>query len=237
MASRIRFFIPCYVDELWPQAARAAVELAEAVGFRVQLVDAVCCGQALSNAGAASGRLEAVFEAAAGGDDSEIIVLSASCTGHLDSVRAPEARPAVVEWCEWFARHAPDRFPNRVERCVALHGSCSALRSDGRSSEVRSSRGVAAMRDLLSRVDGLVVADPAFASECCGFGGSFATTFPELSVRMGKDKLASLRDAGSDRGRVDGIVSSDCSCLLHLRAIEGAGLPFYHVAEILRSAA
>ncbi|MCA8972356.1 MAG: (Fe-S)-binding protein [Planctomycetes bacterium] len=233
MASSVRFFIPCYVDELWPQAGRAAVELAEAVGFRVRVVDAVCCGQSLSNAGAASGRLEARFEAAVGGDDSEIVVLSASCAGHLDSVRPPQARPAVVEWCEWFARHAPDRFPKRVDRCIALHGSCSALRP----SRGQPSRGVAAMRDLLSRVDGLVVADPEFASECCGFGGSFATTFPELSVRMGKDKLASLRDAGRDQGPVDGIVSSDCSCLLHLRAIEGVGLPFYHVAEILRSAA
>lgn len=224
MAS-VRLFVPCFVDELWPQAARAAVELAEAVGFSVQLVDAVCCGQALANSGADSTKVEARFASAASGAD-EVVVLSASCAGHLQTMSGGHARvPPVVEWCDWFVRYAPDRFPQRLERRVVLHGSCSAL---------RSTRNVETIRDLLSRVDGLEVFDPADASECCGFGGTFSTEFPEMSVRMGRDKWNSL--ASAHPNGVEGVVSSDCSCLLHLRAIGKGALPCYHIAELLRSA-
>jgi L-lactate dehydrogenase complex protein LldE len=89
------------------------------------------------------------------------------------------------------------------------------------------------VRDLLHRVPELVVCDPAQMEECCGFGGSFATTFAALSVRMGADKVAALRQAG---GGVDAVVSADCSCMLHLQGLAPPGLSFHHVAEILREA-
>lgn len=225
MVSRACFLIPCYVDELWPRAARAAVELAEAVDIEVSVSDAVCCGQALANAGEAGsdamrGR---VLEAASGFD--ELVVLSASCGGFLrEAGRAHGVR--VREWCDWFADYAPDQFPKRVDRRVALHSSCSAL---------RSTESDWAARDLLSRVDGLVVTEPSEHDECCGFGGSFSTEFAELSIRMGSDKLAALH-ASNERG-IDGVVSADCSCLLHLKALEKNALPCFHVAELLREAA
>lgn len=219
---RVCFFIPCYVDELWPRAGRAAVELAEAVGFRVDLADSVCCGQALANAGEAATAEQMRRRATSTAASSELVVLSASCAGFLAGRGANKAR----EWCEWFADYAPDRFPKRVERRVALHSSCSAI---------RSTRSDWAARDLLARVDGLRVSEPQEREECCGFGGSFSTEFAELSVRMGSDKVEALR--ASNEGGIDAVVSADCSCLLHLRALEKDALACYHVAEILREAA
>lgn len=230
MNATVRFFIPCYVDELWPEAARAAVELAEAVGFRVTIADAVCCGQALDNSGEASEgdriRSRLMADSSIAGAD-ELVVLSASCAGHLIGSRsAGAAEPRVREWCDWFVDYAPDEFPTVVERRVALHSSCSAL---------RTTRSAGAARDLLARVRGLHVAEPASAEECCGFGGSFSTEFAELSIKMGLDKVAALR--ASDTREPDAIVSADCSCLLHLRALRSHELACFHVAEILRQAA
>lgn len=221
--------MPCFVDELWPSAGIAAVELIEAVGFEVRLVDAVCCGQPLANAGEAreAERVRAFWQKqrSLAGEAGEVVVLSASCTGHLRQTAAEAAsRAGIREFCEWFLEHAPARYPRRVERSVALHSSCSAIR------EVRSDR---AARALLDRVPGLVVHEPEHYEECCGFGGSFSAAFAELSYRMGADKVAALARADEN---VDTIVSADCSCLLHLRGIADPKLRFRHVAEILREA-
>ena len=259
MSRTVGFFVPCFVDQLWPQAARAAVELMEALGFELGIADAVCCGQALSNAGESAGaqHLRKLW-ARRHRPFSEIVVLSASCAGHLLSTscagqqveRAPDlpGRPRILEWCEWFAEHAPARFPRPVQQSLALHRSCSSLRP-GTSD--------AAAQDLLGRVDGLRVYQPEHSDECCGFGGSFATEFADLSVRMGRDKIQALEACLSSpassvsskqaspelaggrcegRAALDGIVSVDCSCLLHLRGIAQNALPCFHVAEVLREA-
>lgn len=226
MSRSLRLFIPCYVDELWPSAAIAAVELSEAVGYRVSIEDAACCGQALDNAGesAAGARVRATLMQ--GNRDDEIVVLSASCAGHLQATRSAAAsEPRVREWCEWFTQHAPDEFPRSVDRRVALHSSCSSL---------RATRTDWAARDLLGRVRGLTVAQPESHDECCGFGGSFASEFAELSVRMGADKVRACLEA--DARGVDAIVSVDCSCLLHLKAMRSHDVECLHVAEILRDA-
>ena len=70
--------------------------------------------------------------------------------------------------------------------------------------------------------------------ECCGFGGSFAIGEPELSVAMGRARLAdyTLHEA-------EVLVSSDPSCLLHLEGIARQGAPALrtmHIAELLEEA-
>ena len=66
---------------------------------------------------------------------------------------------------------------------------------------------------------------------CCGFGGSFAVKFPDVSVAMADERLDEF--TASD---VQTVTSCDLSCLLHLegRAIRrGLPLSFRHVAELL----
>ena len=215
---RVAIFAPCFVDQLWPQAGQAAVRLIEALGHEVELADAVCCGQVFGNSGDEKQaeelsrrwlRSHRTFD--------RVLVLGASCTGYI---RARADRPGIEDFCEWMLREGPARFPRSVARRVAVHHSCASQ---------RETHSAGALRELLRRVPDLEVQEPTRVDECCGFGGSFSAGFPELSVRMGQDKLAELQAAGP----VEAVVSADCSCLLHLRGVHRGDLRFEHIAELL----
>ncbi|MFQ5504795.1 MAG: (Fe-S)-binding protein [Planctomycetota bacterium] len=220
MAGTVGLFVPCYIDQLWPRAARAAVELVEALGFEIRIANAICCGQMFANDGNEfeAARVFGFWSREHAGFD-HVVVLSASCAGFL---RAKGAR--VLEFCEWIVTEAPERFPRPVRRVLALHSSCSAL---------RGTRSAWAARALLTRVAGLELSEPEHASECCGFGGTFATSFSEVSIEMGRDKIRGF--FGGDRP-VEGVVSADCSCLLHLKGLAPEEKKFFHVSEVLLEA-
>jgi L-lactate dehydrogenase complex protein LldE len=87
------------------------------------------------------------------------------------------------------------------------------------------------VRALLGTVQGLTLAKLARADECCGFGGSFSVSEPDVSARMGRDRLRDFRG-----GDADLVVSTDVSCLMHLDGLarhDGMRLPMLHVAEVL----
>ena len=69
---------------------------------------------------------------------------------------------------------------------------------------------------------------------CCGFGGLFSVTLPELSTAMADEKLAALVEAG-----VDEVVGCDATCLAQLRTrSESTGHPVRtrHLAQVLDDA-
>jgi L-lactate dehydrogenase complex protein LldE len=223
--SDVGLFVPCYMDELWPQAAIAAVHVLEALGHRPIVRDPVCCGQVLSNSGDEEGARELTRLWADGHAGLDVVlVLSASCGGFLQH-EAPDV--PVREFCDWLEEHGPERYPSRVEGRFAYHASCASQRETGTAESTGS---------LLGRIEGLELLRPEPRDECCGFGGSFATKFPELSVRMGRDRLDCLMHQDAPAGRVDGVVSADVSCLLHLRGLAPEGLRMLHVAELLEEA-
>jgi hypothetical protein len=81
-----------------------------------------------------------------------------------------------------------------------------------------------------SAVEGLELALPE-RDECCGFGGLFAVDFPELSARIGRDRLRALAATGAEY-----VTATDSTCLLHLdglRRREGFGPRPIHLAEVL----
>jgi L-lactate dehydrogenase complex protein LldE len=244
---RVGLFIPCHVDQLWPEVGLAARTLLERAGAQVEFPAAqTCCGQALLSAGgvhdarALARRALRVF---AGYD--AVVAPSASCAAML-RVHYPElvggAEAAALaqrsfELCEFLHRvlRAPaprHAFPYRV----GLHAGCHALRELrlGRASEGGSMGGEDPVRALLSQLEGIELVTPSRADECCGFGGVFSVVEPEVSCRMGEDRLDDQRAA-----RAQVLTSSDPSCLLHLGALArrtGAPLRVLHVAQILADA-
>jgi L-lactate dehydrogenase complex protein LldE len=116
---------------------------------------------------------------------------------------------------------------------VGVHVGCHGLRALGLAtpSEIRATPRHDTVRALLSTVRGLTVVDLARPDECCGFGGTFAVAEPEVSARMGRDRLHDYAAHGADA-----IVSTDVSCLMHLGGLarrDGARIPMLHVAEVL----
>ena len=123
------------------------------------------------------------------------------------------------------------RFPHKV----SLHNSCHGVRELGLSSPTeRSIPRFNKIKDLLKLVDGIEVVEPERPDECCGFGGMFSVEEPDVSGRMGRDKLARHIATGAEY-----ITGPDSSCLMHMQGIAKKDgekrINFIHVAQILAS--
>ena len=241
----VALFVPCYVDQLRPQAGLAALELLEERGFEVAFPrEQTCCGQPFLSAGAApaAARLAERFVRTFARYDA-VVAPSGSCVATLRKhlarlVPSEEARALAertFELCEFLAAQPPSvsaparSFPFRV----ALHASCHALRELrlGSPSETREPPRLDPARELLGSLAGIELVPLARADECCGFGGVFAVEEEAVSCRMALDRLADQRAA-----RAEVVTSTDSSCLIQLEGVaKRRGIPIraFHVAEIL----
>lgn len=245
---RVALFVPCYVDQLAPGAGLATLRVLERLGCRVHYdPDQTCCGQPFLNLGAAreaAALARRHLKRFAGYD--AVVCPSASCVAtvrrHYPELGlgvagdAAQQRARTFELGEFVVGElgrvdVGARFPHRV----ALLQSCHGLRElgIGRASEFVGGDAAAAgsTERLLRAVAGLELLLPERADECCGFGGAFSVEFPELSGRMGRDRLRALAETGAEY-----VTGTDASCLLHLEGIrrrEGFGPRAIHLAEIL----
>ena len=240
----VALFVPCYVDQLFPHVAIAALQVLERLGVPVAVPEgAVCCGQPPANAGFERGAeptLARFVDTYASFE--RVVVLSGSCAvhvrAHAGSLGAAGARVGerTTELCAFLhdevGLDAVRALGAELPRRVGVHVGCHALRSLGlaRPSEIRAPA-FDKVRALLSTVRGLTFAEPQRRDECCGFGGTFAVSEPALSAKMGRDRLRDWASAGAEA-----LVSTDVSCLMHLGGLTaraGARLPMMHVAEVL----
>ena len=227
----IVLFVPCFVDQLRPSAGVATLEVLESLGHAVEIrPSAICCGQPFTNSGCqieGDRATELWFERM--GEGATVVVPSSSCAVHLRHWQAGAASSfagvRVRELCEFLEESHPDRRGGSLPRSICLHSSCHGL---------RDSKADADARRALARIDQLTTVRAERSDECCGFGGAFSVNFPEISVRMGRDRLAEIEATG-----VEEVVATDLSCLLHLEGIaraRGRSLAFRHIAEVIREA-
>jgi len=239
----VYIFGTCLIDTLFPQAGLCAMRLLRRAGVRVIYPqDQTCCGQPAYNSGYRDeARRVARAQLAAFPLDLPIVVPSASCAGMLrvhyrelfagtpDQARAEALSRRVYEltgFLVWVLDLKLDDLGPPVR--VALHNSCSARREMGVAGAT-----VALLRRL-AQVDLL---EPDWATECCGFGGTFAVKQPEISAAMTGDKADAIAATGAEV-----LVSQDCGCLMNLggtfaRRAEtgGTGPRVMHIAEFLWS--
>ncbi len=234
--------MPCLVDRFLPGIGEAAVQVLRRCGHAVTF-DArqTCCGQPAYNAGhvdeaaALARRFLDIFDGA-----EAVVAPSGSCvsmvTGHYgelplsdDEMRRWSAlRSRVFELSQFLDLHGDlDRLDVRWDGRVGLHHSCHFLRElDG---------AVPALRRVLARVRGLELIDLPDATTCCGFGGTFSAKLPDVSLSMGRDKLAAIDAAG-----VDAVALADAGCLLQLQGIQRAagraGPRILHYVQLLTGA-
>ncbi|HWL84669.1 MAG TPA: (Fe-S)-binding protein, partial [Polyangiaceae bacterium] len=240
----VALFVPCYIDQFYPQVGWAALELLERFGARVEFPEGqTCCGQPVFNSGS--------FDAAAPiaekfldvfGSYRYIVCPSGSCASmvrnhysELIPSRHAELRGKVFELCEFLHDVLEARPRGHFPHRVGLHASCHGLR------ELRIASGSERrvppfdkVRALLSGLEGIQFADLARADECCGFGGTFAVAEEAVSVAMGNSRIAD-----HERGGAEILTGGDMSCLMHLEGLlrrQKKPLRVMHVAEILREA-
>ncbi len=228
-------FIPCFIDQFFPQVGDAVVQILTRLGVRFQYpAEQTCCGQfalTVGNPGTArrlARHFLRVFTA-----PGDIICPSASCTLTVRRdypllAASPQAAPQVsrvtsrvFELSEWLAARGPLPWRPRFEGVLALHRSCKA----------RELGVVEHAAALLDQVEGLTVTTISPYYTCCGFGGVFPAQHPELAQAIGQAYLDAVLATGAT-----GLISLDASCFLHLRGVAqslGLKLDFYHLAEIL----
>jgi L-lactate dehydrogenase complex protein LldE len=240
----VDFFVPCFVDQFYPDAAMAAVEVLEALGCRVRVPEgATCCGQPAYNAGYwEEARPVAAKWLRDFGPNKElertVVVLSSSCTGMLRNgyrellpASGPEfkaweqARPRILEFVEFVHAHPHrNRLQSVFQHKISYHDACSALRECGIRDQVR---------DLLAGVRGLELIELPENETCCGFGGTFAVKYEGISTAMADQKIGHYRQTGAEY-----LVSADLSCLMHLKAYgdrQGPTVQTLHLAQVLAS--
>ena len=231
-------FIPCYIDQLYPQVGRATHSLLCQLGHEVVVpARPACCGQPMSNSGYASLSEGCVADFRAEFDRFDHIVSpSGSCVLHLKECLEAAHHPLahrVHELCEFLhdiekVTGLPARFPHKV----GLHSSCHGLRGLGlgKCSECMAPE-FSKPAKLLSLVEGLELVPLDRPDECCGFGGTFSVFEPDVSVSMGRDRIRDHVGHGAEF-----ITSADMSCLMHLGGLLAREVPqikVVHIAEIL----
>jgi L-lactate dehydrogenase complex protein LldE len=219
----VQLFATCLGDLVFPTAVADAEALLREAGHEVVFPrQQICCGQPAFNAGhrSAARRVAKTF-ARAFAPDLPVVVPSGSCatmlTHYLPELVGCEPYE-VWELSAFLDQHGGD-VPRRNDgRVVAYHDSCHMLR------ELHI---VDAPRRLLQR-SGAEVRDLPRSDLCCGFGGTFSTRQPEVSVAMADDKLAGA--AG-----VVALVTADPGCLMQLsgRAARIGGPRVLHLATAL----
>ncbi|AQG80826.1 (Fe-S)-binding protein [Spirosoma montaniterrae] len=244
----VGLFIPCYVDQFYPQVARATLQLLESLGCTVAYpLDQTCCGQPMANAGYAhltDGCNQNFIRNFSGFD--YIVAPSGSCTLHIkhhlhgkgdtDERAAQQIQSRIYELTEFLTdvlrvESLPTRLPQRT--VVGLHQSCHGQRGLNLApmSELMREQGISKPAYLLRLVEGLELVDLDRRDECCGFGGTFCVTEEAISVKMGKDRLADHQRHG-----VEVITGVDVSCLMHLQGIlrrQKSSVQVKHIAELL----
>jgi L-lactate dehydrogenase complex protein LldE len=241
----VGLFIPCYINELYPQVGIATLEILEKLNINVVYpLKQTCCGQPMANAGYEEKAIGAYHNFVDNFNDFEYIVApSGSCVHHVkdhydiipQTEEVKNVRSNVYELCDFLINVAGVKklgahFPYKV----GLHKSCAALRGLrlGTSSEI-SDVSESVMEDLLNEVDGLELMELERRDECCGFGGTFSITEPAVSVKMGKDRIQDHLNSG-----VEVITATDTSCLMHMEGLINRNkqpIRVMHIAEILNS--
>ncbi|MFC3417393.1 (Fe-S)-binding protein [Algoriphagus hitonicola] len=242
----IGLFIPCYIDQFYPQVGIASLELLEKLGCQVGFpLGQTCCGQPLANSG---------YERDTEGSSLHfieqfqhfdyIVAPSGSCVLHIKEhfpasakihPSFPEIKDKIFELTEFLTDILKVAIQGKFPHRVGYHASCHGLRGLrlGASSELNIAD-FNKSKQLLSQLEGLDWVELDRKDECCGFGGTFAVSEEALSVQMGNDRL---RDHTSHQ--VEIITGGDVSCLMHLEGIakrQHEKLKFMHIAEILNQA-
>jgi L-lactate dehydrogenase complex protein LldE len=234
---RVALFVTCLVDVFRPRIAEATVALLERCGFDVEVPAQACCGQVNANGGDRAGATAlalGVVDRFSGYEN--IVVPSGSCAGFIRNNypglckterSAHEAALAmssrVQELTQFLTVGARQQeLPGKWNGTVVYHDSCSCRRELGISREPRA---------LLAQMSGLELREMPDAEDCCGFGGLFSTSYPEISVAMADRKIESVLGSGADC-----VVGADAGCLMHLEGRmrrRGIRKGVLHVAEVL----
>src|SRR5215831_4955687 len=235
----VQLFIPCFVDQLYPQTAFNMVKVLEKAGCSVQYnPNQTCCGQPAFNAGFWNESKEVCTKFLKDFSSADYVVApSASCVGFVrnyypklfdNSSRhndVKDLQKRIFEFSDFMVNvlHVEDVGAS-LHTKATYHDSCAGLRECRIKQEPRK---------LLSNVKGLELVEMNEVETCCGFGGTFAVKFEPIAIAMADQKVGNAKDT-----KAEYLISTDLSCLMHLEGYirhKGYPLKTLHIADVLAS--
>ncbi len=234
---KVQLFIPCFIDQLYPQTAFNMIKVLEKAGCEVGYnTNQTCCGQPGFNAGFVDEARVVATKFISDFDTVDYIVApSASCVGFVRNYypklfdngashnKVKDLGKRVFEFSEFLTEVIKkDQFGASLHAKATYHDSCAALR------ECKIKSGP---RNLLSKVKGLELIEMNDNETCCGFGGTFAVKFEAISIGMADQKVQNALATGAEY-----IISTDLSCLMQLDGyIKTKNFPLktMHLADVL----
>jgi L-lactate dehydrogenase complex protein LldE len=236
---KVSFFVTCLVDQLWTSIGVSSVEVLRRVGCKVEFDQRqTCCAQPAFNTGyrdearRVAKRFISIFEES---DGEAIVSPSGSCTAMVRHYA-----DLFAEDPEWLKRaqavaartHELSSFLVNVLKIedvgaswngkLTWHDACHGLRDLNLKNEPRR---------LIRNVRGAEFVELEHADACCGFGGTFAVKYPEISLAILDQKIEAI-----ERANVQAVVSSDASCLMQIGgrlSRKGSKVRVMHLAELL----
>ncbi|MFQ6015691.1 MAG: (Fe-S)-binding protein [Anaerolineae bacterium] len=235
---RVSLFVTCLTDLFYPEIGEGVVQVLRRLGIKVDFPSQqTCCGQPAFNSGyrqeaaQLARRFITIFEGA-----DYVVAPSGSCTHMVRHeyprlladdpamhARARALSGKVYEFTEFLVKVLGVSDVGAVyHRLVTYHDSCHLRRGLGVVQEPRA---------LLRAVKGLELVEMAKSDRCCGFGGSFAVRFPEISQAILEEKVERVLATGADI-----LVAADAGCLMHIGGAlqrKGRQVETMHVAQLL----
>lgn len=235
----IQLFIPCFVDQLYPETAFNMIKVLEKTGCTVTYnTSQTCCGQPAFNAGywEESKAVCSKFLKDFSGVD-YIVGPSASCVGFVKNYygklfenssvhnEVKDLGKRIYEFTDFMVNVLQvDNVGAVLNGKATYHDSCAGLRECKIKQEPRR---------LLGNVKGLELTEMNDVETCCGFGGTFAVKFEPVSVGMGEQKVENAIATGAQY-----LISTDLSCLMHLHGYikqKEYDIRPMHIADVLAS--
>jgi len=240
---QVGLFIPCYVDQVFPDVGLATLEVLQKHGVGVDFpLEQTCCGQPMANTGCTEDTRPLAVKFLKVFKNYEYVVCpSGSCVSmvrhHYDQYLKgkpgfEELKDKTFELCEFLGDVlGVERIKGHFPHKVGLHNSCHghrALRLGAASELVGPPYNK--VRKLLASIDGIELTELARPDECCGFGGTFAVNEEAVSSMMGMDRLRDHEQAGTEV-----LTAADMSCLLHMQGLirrHSKSIRTMHIAQI-----
>ena len=235
----VDLFIPCFVDQVYPDAAFNMVKILEKLNVGVNYnTEQTCCGQPAFNGGywdqcrEVGEKFIKDFP-----NDRPIVAPSASCVGmvknyygemfHNSSLhnQLKTIQKNIYEFSDFLVNvlHVTD-VGAKFEGVATYHDACSALR------ELNIKQ---APRTLLNNVRGLELREMNESETCCGFGGTFSVKYESIAVGMAEQKIIN-----AEATKAAYMISTDLSCLMHMDGYlkkQGKNMKVLHIADVLAS--
>ncbi|MFQ5641894.1 MAG: (Fe-S)-binding protein [bacterium] len=235
--TKISLFIPCLVDQVYPEMGLAMVSVLRKLGYEVTYNKAqTCCGQPAFNAGFPDEARKVarhflnVFQ-----NEEWVVCPSGSCTAMVrnyypelfqDAVEntvAKSLKNRVFEFSEFLSSQLEEiKLEGTFSGRVGFHNSCHSFRELRLKYEPLQ---------LMQQINGYELIMPDGEPVCCGFGGLFSFKYAPIAATMAKSRLETFAELD-----IDTLVSNDPGCIMHLRQEakeRDFDLRILHLAEFL----